>query len=78
MWQDGVLTGGALVFMFALLPSVFGEDKPSPWTSLSTAATLYVFAGVYTTLGFTFAALTTAATATLWTTLLIQRVGHHV
>lgn len=74
MWQDAVLTAGSLVFMLALLPSVLGEDKPAPWTSLTTAATLYVFAGVDMTLGLTFTALTTAGTATLWATLLVQRM----
>lgn len=73
MWQDAVLTVGSLVFMLALLPSVVGEDKPAAWTSLITAAVLYVFAGVDMTIGLTFTALTTACTASLWTTLLIQR-----
>jgi len=75
MWQDAVLTAGSLIFMLALLPSILGEDKPAPWTSLTTAATLYVFAAVDLTLGLTFTALTTAATATLWMALLIQKVG---
>lgn len=74
MWQDAVLTVGSLVFMLALLPSVLGEDKPAPWTSLTTAATLYVFAGVDMTLGLTFTALTTVGTASLWATLLVQRM----
>lgn len=74
MWQDAILTGGSLIFMLALLPSVWGEDKPAPWTSLFTAATLYLFAGVDLTLGLMFTALTTAGTASLWLVLLIQRI----
>lgn len=74
MWQDVVLTIGSLIFMVALVPSVRSADKPAPLTSFSTAAVLYVFAGVDVTLGLLFTALTTTGTAALWTTLLVQRV----
>jgi hypothetical protein len=73
-WQDAVLTGGSLVFLLALLPSVLGDDKPAAWTSLTTAAMLYLFAAVDTTLNLTFTALTTVVTASLWGVLLIQRM----
>lgn len=74
MWQDVVLTVGSLVFMVALLPSLLSEHKPAPWTSFTTATTLYVFAAVDATLGLTFTAATTALTATLWIALLIQKL----
>lgn len=74
MWQDVVLTIGSLIFALALIPSVRSADKPAPLTSASTAAVLYVFAGVDLTLDLVFTAITTAITAALWTTLLIQRV----
>lgn len=74
MWQDAVLTVGSFVFMAALLPSVFGDDKPAAATSLLTAAVLSVFAGVEATLDLVFTAITTAATAALWIVLLIQKV----
>lgn len=74
MWQDAVLTVGSLIFAFALLPSVVGEHKPSLWTSATTAVTLFVFAGVYFSLDLTFAMWTTTATASMWATLLVQRM----
>lgn len=77
MWQDAVLTVGSVIFILALLPSILGEDKPAAWTSLTTAAVLYVFAAVDLTLGLKFTAFTTAVTATLWVTLLIQKTRGH-
>jgi hypothetical protein len=74
MWQDAVLTAGSLVFALALLPSVLGEDKPSAWTSATTAAVLFVFAGTEATLDLVFTAATTAITAAMWTVLLVQKL----
>ncbi len=74
MWQDAVLTGGSILFILALIPSVRGTDKPAVSTCLLTAAVLYVFAAVQLTLGLPFTAATTAVTATMWATLLIQKV----
>ncbi len=74
MWQDAVLTVGSLVFALALLPSVLGADKPAAWTSATTAAVLYVFAGVEVTLDLVFTAATTAITACMWAVLLAQKL----
>lgn len=76
MWQDIVLTAGSLIFMLALVPSVTGVDKPAVATSTMTAAVLYVFAAVDLTLGLVFTAVTTAGTALLWSTLLVQKLRH--
>lgn len=74
MWQDYVLAAGSVIFALALIPAVLQPGAPPASTSATTAGVLYVFAGVDVTLGLTFTALTTVATAFLWTTLLIQKV----
>lgn len=74
MWQDYVLAAGSVIFALALLPAVLGPGSPPASTSGTTAGVLYSFAVVDVTLGLTFTALTTVATALLWTTLLIQKV----
>lgn len=77
MWQDAVFTLGSVLFTLALIPSVRSADKPAVKTSLLTASVLYVFAVVYVTLGLYFTAFTTAATATLWAVLLVQKVRQY-
>ncbi|HEU4677731.1 MAG TPA: hypothetical protein VFS75_03375 [Candidatus Paceibacterota bacterium] len=72
-WQDAVLTVGNCVFFIALLPSIFGPNKPSKWTSLSTAATLTAFTATYLTLSLAFAPIATGATALAWWVLYFQK-----
>ncbi len=72
-WQDLVLMIGNILFLIALLPSIFSTEKPSKWTSLLTAVTLSVFSVTYFTLGLTFATVTVSATAIAWWTLFFQR-----
>ena len=74
MWQDIVLTVGGIIFAVALVPSVFSKNKPSLWTSLSTALVLYVFVFVYFSLSLWFSAVTTFITASFWLTLYIQKL----
>tara|TARA_Y100000310_G_C20559612_1_gene752358 strand:+ start:752 stop:937 length:186 start_codon:yes stop_codon:yes gene_type:complete len=50
IWQDIVLTIGAWIFSIALLPSVFGKDKPALSSSVMTAPVLYLFSYVYLSL----------------------------
>lgn len=73
-WQDIVLTGGTIVFIIALLPSVLSKDKPAVSTSIMTGTVLIVFAYVYFTLSLWFSTLTTALTAALWFTLAVQKL----
>ncbi len=71
-WQDAILTLGTLVFLVALIPTLLGDAKPSPLTSLLTGTVLLVFAATYLTLGLYFASITTAATGTVWLVILWQ------
>lgn len=73
MWQDFVLTGGTVVFIIALIPSVIGRDKPAMVTSIATGSVLAVFAIVYATLGLWFSTLTTSLTSLTWFILAIQK-----
>lgn len=59
IWQDWVFGIGTIIFAIALLPSVFGKEKPAISTSVPTGAILMFFA-------FTQASLS------LWFTLAIQ------
>jgi hypothetical protein len=72
-WQDLVLSTGTVVFIFALLPSIFSTDKPAVATSLSTGSVLAVFTFVYFSLELWFGAATTSITAVLWFVLAIQK-----
>jgi hypothetical protein len=76
MWQDTVLTIGTMIFIIALLPSVFGSAKPAAMTSLMTGTVLAIFAVTYTMLPdpLWFAAVTTATTSTVWFVLFGQAV----
>jgi len=73
LWQDGVLTGGSIIFVIALVPSVMSKDKPALSTSLMTGSVLIVFAFVYLTLSLWFSAVTTAITGMLWFILAAQK-----
>lgn len=72
--QDFVLSAGSMIFIIALLPTVFSATKPAITTSLLTGSTLAVFAATYQTLGFTYACLTTAASAALWIVIAAQTI----
>ena len=72
MWQDFILTGGSIVFIIALIPSVLSKDKPALSTSLITGLTLFVFGVVYATLALWITAILTWIITALWFTLAIQ------
>lgn len=72
IWQDWVLTLGQLVFFFALLPSVFSQEKPHPSTSLLTGSVLLVFAVTFSTLDLLWSAITSGLVAVTWLTLFGQ------
>lgn len=65
-WQDIVFTVGSLVFIIALLPSVFSENKPDIKTSALTTVILSVFALTYFSLHLYFSSIVTFATALVW------------
>jgi hypothetical protein len=73
-WRDLVFALGGVAFSIALLPTVFGEMKPEPWTSALTSGILFAFGTTYLTMRLFFAAASTAVTAYLWLVLFVQAV----
>jgi hypothetical protein len=72
-WQDWALTGAALIYIFALIPTVLSRIyKPALTTSVLNAAVSAGIAAVYVTLSLWFASATTAANAALWLIIAIQ------
>lgn len=73
IWQD--LTFMVLGFAFA--PSLWfmikSKHKPPIATSLPTAIVLTVYIGVYVSMGFWLAVVSSSLTATSWWILFIQR-----
>jgi heme O synthase-like polyprenyltransferase len=66
IWQDIVLSIGQWIFVIALLPSVFGNDKPALSSSVLTGAVLAVFAFVYATLGLWSSVAAGSAISITW------------
>ena len=72
-WQDLVITFGQIIFSIALLPMIFGKDKPALVSSLVTGLVLMIYAITYTTIQFWFGATTTALTGIIWLILANQK-----
>ncbi|MBU6431112.1 MAG: hypothetical protein KGJ58_02055 [Patescibacteria group bacterium] len=72
-WQDILLSIGQFVFAVALLPSVFGKDKPALSTSLTTGIVLMIFAFTYSTLKLWSGAAFAALVGAMWFVLVIQK-----
>lgn len=60
-------------FSLALLPSVFGREKPSRWTCGSTAVLLGGLAFVFWSLDLWLSMAATSLVSVVWTVLLFQR-----
>lgn len=73
-WQDNVFTFGSLIFVLALLPTLFGEFKPSLWTSIMTGSVLAVYTYTFYSLKFWYSAGMTCLTSICWLILAIQVV----
>ena len=65
-WQDIVLSIGQYIFVIALLPSVFGKDKPALSSSLLTGTVLGVFSVVYATLGLWSSTIASVLVTATW------------
>lgn len=65
-WQDIILSVGQYIFVIALLPSVFGKDKPALSSSLLTGSILAVFSVVYATLGLWSSTIASVVVAVTW------------
>jgi len=72
-WQDIVFSVGSWIFIIALLPSLFGKDKPPISTSLLTGSVLLIYALTYVSLDFWLSVASTGLLAIAWLTLGIQK-----
>ena len=72
-WQDIVLSVGQWVFIIALLPSVFGKDKPAFSSSVITGGVLGVFALTFATLSLWVSAFSTTLVSITWFVLAVQK-----
>ena len=75
MWQDYLFLVGGIVFIAALLPSLFSKDKPSWLTSITTSFFLFGYSIAFLTLDLKFAGITTAITAMIWGVMFVQKIG---
>ena len=73
-WQDMVIAIGSWIFIVALLPSIFSQNKPDVKTSIMTAVVLTVYGFVFFTLGLIFSAISGMGTAVCWWILFIQKI----
>jgi hypothetical protein len=73
--HDYILTIGNIVFLAAIIPSVFGRQQPRKVTCWLTAATLAVFAGVYADLSLWFACVSASLMALAWAAMGIKTRG---
>lgn len=78
-WQGMVFAIGSMVFAPGLLAMVWADYKARKrltplLTSVPTAAVLWFYVGTYLTMdsSFLYAAVTTGATAMMWTLLIVK------
>lgn len=72
-WQDIVLTVGAWIFFFALLPSIFSKNKPAFSTSIVTGSVLASFVVAYASLALWISAASTSLVSAAWLMLAWQK-----
>ena len=72
IWQDALLSAAQVGFIFALLPTVFGPNKPAKSTSFFTSFLVFCCAGALWGLGVYISALLNGICGVLWLTLFIQ------
>ena len=72
-WQEIVLAVGQAIFIFALIPSISGKDKPALVTSLITSSVLMIFSLTYITMKLYFAAIPMFLTGVMWFILAYQK-----
>ncbi len=73
-WQEIVLAVGQVVFIIALIPSIFSKDKPEIWTSILTGTVALSIAITYTTLSLEMAAISAFFNFVAWAILAIQKL----
>jgi hypothetical protein len=72
-WQETVLAIGQIIFIIALLPSVFSRDKPEIWTSVITGSVALSIAITYLTMKLPFAAVSAFFNFVFWSILAVQK-----
>lgn len=72
-WQDIVFSVGAWIFIIALLPSIFGKDKPPFSSSILTGGVLLIYAFTYMSLHFWVTMASTGLLGIAWLTLAVQK-----
>lgn len=72
-WQQTILALGQIVFIVALLPSVFSSDKPEIWTSIITGTVALSIAITYTTMSLPVAAISAFFNFVFWSILAFQK-----
>ena len=72
-WQQSVLALGQVVFIVALLPSVFSKDKPEIWTSIITGTVALSIAITYVTMHLQVAAVSAFFNFVFWSILAMQK-----
>jgi len=72
-WQDIAISIAQWVAIVAMLPSVFGKDKPALSSSLLTTACIALFFVSYLTLGLIVSAISSAFLLVTWSTLAYQQ-----
>ncbi len=65
-WQDWVIAICQWGFALALLPTVFGTEKPEVSTALVTAVLAGVVAATFATIPLIWAAVATGSTSVIW------------
>ena len=73
-WQQTVLALGQVVFIAALLPSVFSKDKPEIWTSIITGLVALSIAITYITMNLPVAAVSAFFNFVFWSVLALQKL----
>ncbi|MDP1706211.1 MAG: hypothetical protein Q8L36_00050 [bacterium] len=66
IWQDFVFTIGSWIFIIALLPAIFGKNKPPISTSFTTGFVMIFFAIAYFTLELWLSTISAAILALAW------------
>ena len=75
IWQDIVISIASWASTVALLPSVFGRDKPAFTSSVFTGILVSTFGICYFTLELWSSALSAAVLAITWFVLAYQKWG---
>lgn len=72
-WQDVIIAAGQWIFLIALLPSIFGKDKPALATSILTGIVLAILAFTYATLSLWISTISAVLVSGAWLTLAVQK-----